>query len=115
MGYGCFTGRASTGVQCCSRVAVAAWTAVTVAHLKQILARVLCLIGASMALTMLHACTLESGVRMTSDSTGEHLATRLGFAGCRLSGPLQAETVLDYARRENMALKDPERARRKIT
>jgi len=52
---------------------------------------------------------------MTSDSTGEHLATRLGFAGCRLSGPLQAETVLDYARRENMALKDPERARRKIT
>jgi hypothetical protein len=63
---------------------------------------------------ILHACTVEQKLRMTSDGAGKHLATRLGFPGCRLSGPLQAETVLDYARRENMAIKNAEGVRLKI-
>ena len=52
---------------------------------------------------------------MTSDTVGNQPASRLGFAGCRLSGPLQAETVLDYARRENMPIKDTEAVRLKIS
>jgi len=70
--------------------------------------------GATMGLVMLRACTVEPGLSMSSDSAANGLSTRLGFPGCRLSDPLQVETVLDYAHRENMAIKDPEGVRLKI-
>lgn len=65
---------------------------------------------------MVHfGCALDGDIRTKDDSQTKQLASRLGYAGCKVSDALQIEDVLRQARLDGIVIRDPASLAQKLS
>jgi hypothetical protein len=73
-----------------------------------------CLLAMLFVVWVQTGCVLNNGISTRADRSTKSLAIQLGVPNCRLSDPLQVDSVFRYARHEGLAVRDPDDLRRRL-